>query len=79
MKGGANPSDIRDIAKYFRLGNKAEDIARALNLSVECVNSFKPDNVTKTKAEIKVAEAEDAKEHKRKKDVMKKAKVDVAA
>lgn len=77
MKGGANPSDIRQIAKYFRAGHEAADIARSMNLSVKCVESFKPAVIEKTKAEIKKAEAAAAKEHKKKKEILQKAKDEV--
>lgn len=78
MKGGANPSDIRQIAKYFRAGHPAEDIARSMNLSVKCVKSFEPKNVEKNKAEVKKSDDAAAAEHKKKKDLMKKAKAEVA-
>lgn len=78
MKGGANPTDIRQIKKYFEAGHKAEDISRSMNISLKCVESFRPETHAKTKATIKKAEDEAAKEHKAKKEVMKKAKQEVA-
>jgi hypothetical protein len=74
MKGGANPTEIRSIAKYFAAGHNAEAIANSMALRVETVKSFHPDNVAKVKkAKAAAAKRNDA-EHKAKKDIMKAAK-----
>lgn len=79
MKGGASPSDIRDIQKYFRAGHAAEQIAQSMNLELKCVESFRPEALVELDKRVKAAEKADALEHKKKKDILKKAKAEVKA
>jgi hypothetical protein len=79
MKGGASPTDIQNIAKYFRAGHTPEQIASAMNLHLHCVVGHHPDKIAEFKERRRIAERAGELDHKKKKDIMQKAKVEVRA
>ena len=79
MKGGASPTDIQNIAKYFAAGHTPEQIAQAMNLELHCVIGHHPDKVAEFKERRRIAERAGDLDHKKKKDIMKEAKATVRA
>lgn len=79
MKGGVNSTDIQEIKKFLRAGHTVEAIAAAMNITVACVFSYTPEELEKLAARTKVAATKNAADHKRKKDIIAKAKEEVRA
>jgi hypothetical protein len=57
-KHAVNTSERARIRKLFLAGNNAEAIAAHMNIDLQVVKAWHPDNVGKVKAEIREAEAE---------------------